>query len=79
MILLIFHSSRGGSERLRNTPEVTQLVNGRAKVPAFHKATLPLESLSTLLILSHRADKHRQWLNFWKSIHVTIFFDLKHS
>lgn len=64
MILLIFHSSMGGSERLRNTLEVTQLVNGRAKVSAFHKATLPLESLSSLLILSHRADKHGQWLNF---------------
>ena len=62
----------GGSERLRNTPEVTQLVNGRAEVSALNKATLPLESLSDLLILSHRADKHRQWLNFWKSIYVTL-------
>lgn len=53
-------------------PEVTQLVNGRAKVSALNKATLPLESLSALFILSHRADKHRQWLNFWKSIYVTL-------
>lgn len=49
MILLIFHSSVEGSERLRNMTEVTQLVNGRAQGPAFIKATLTLESLGALM------------------------------